>query len=703
LVTAQGDEKVASEAIRRDVADYVKKADGFWEQLPGVLERVTKLAQAERQIRRHDALLQLIANHASDLVVTMDCHNVIKSISAACHRVLGYAPSEMVGRAATEFIPPEDRLSYLLLQSVRAKSEEGVRTELRIRHKEGYDIWLESNFFAVKHPKTLEVTEFIGIARDITKRKEAEDTRYRDLYDNAADMLATISPSSTGIIGCNKTLARITGQTKDQLVGSRVMDLFHDDCRLTAARAFADFETTGEVAEVELDLRAVGGGKIPISFHATPVRTESGEVLHSCCAFHDISVRKQADRDQTLLFELGESIRSHDDRDQLFLHMATRTAEYFSATRCHMVYIDLARDVALINSEYCRSGPSMIGSHPLAQWSKEGVSALRSGKSQIVSNAATDPLAATRFATAHKPLGLVALVCVPLFKDGQWAGMFVIANDTPRDWTPREVSLIQSIAEKTWLWYSHVDLVATLRIVNRRLERSNQELQQFAYVASHDLRAPLRAIDSLSQWLEQDLGAALQGETRDHMRLLRGRVKRMEHLLADLLEYARVGSHELLIENIDVSELVAEVIELSAIPSGFVVTMNCNVAGFATLKLPLKRVLMNLLSNAIKHHDQPNGRIDVTVRDIGKELEFVVTDDGPGIPPQFHAKAFQMFQTLRSRDKVEGSGMGLALVKKLVESAGGAILLDSSGRGAKFSVTWPKLNQKSSHLQVMTA
>ena len=222
----------------------------------------------------------------------------------------------------------------------------------------------------------------------------------------------------------------------------------------------------------------------------------------------------------------------------------------------------------------------------------------------------------------------------------------------------------------------------------RELERANRELQQFAYVASHDLRAPLRAVNAISEWLEEDLDGVLTETTREQMRLLRGRVRRMDCLLTDLLEYARAARGEQRVEEVDVHELVLEVIELSNIPPGFVVEADFHIAPFRTAKLPLKRVFMNLVGNAIKHHDRTEGRVTISAHDRGTDIEFGVSDDGPGIPPQFQSKAFQMFQTLKSRDVVEGSGMGLALVTKLVEAAGGSITLHSEGRGATFLFTW---------------
>lgn len=226
----------------------------------------------------------------------------------------------------------------------------------------------------------------------------------------------------------------------------------------------------------------------------------------------------------------------------------------------------------------------------------------------------------------------------------------------------------------------------------RRLAKSNRELEQFAYVASHDLRAPLRAIDTLSEWLEQDLSSVLTADSKQQMSLLRGRVRRMDRLLADLLEYSRIGRVNVPTDAVDTAELVAEVVDLSQLDQNLEIRLEKPMPAFVTARLPLKRVFMNLLTNAVKHHDRPRGIVTVRCIDRGDYFEFSVTDDGPGIPEEYHDRVFQMFQTLKPRDANEGSGMGLALVRRVVESAGGRLALESgNGRGSTFRFTWPRV------------
>ena len=223
------------------------------------------------------------------------------------------------------------------------------------------------------------------------------------------------------------------------------------------------------------------------------------------------------------------------------------------------------------------------------------------------------------------------------------------------------------------------------------LQKRNQELDQFAYVASHDLKAPLRAIASLSEWMEEDLAEQLPAENLHQMKLLRGRVHRLEGLINGLLEYSRVGRMETASEIVDVQALLDSIIDLLAPPPAFTINIEPGMPTFIAKRSPLQQVFSNLISNAIKHHNRLDGHIKISVKDQGKYYQFAVSDDGSGIAPEYHEKVFVIFQTLEARDKKENTGIGLAIVKKIVEAEGGIITLESQvGAGCTFRFTWLK-------------
>jgi len=225
------------------------------------------------------------------------------------------------------------------------------------------------------------------------------------------------------------------------------------------------------------------------------------------------------------------------------------------------------------------------------------------------------------------------------------------------------------------------------------LERSNRELDQFAYVASHDLKAPLRAIMNLANWVLEDAGPLLPVPSQEHLAKLRGRALRMERLLDDLLAYSRIGRRDGGIEEVQVVVLIQDVIELLTPPPGFRVVVQAGMPTLYTSRTPLELVFRNLIGNAIKHHHQPEvGEVCISAENVGDFIRFCVRDNGPGIEPRYHNRIFEIFQTLYPRDEVEGSGIGLAIVKKTVEVRGGAVTVQSTeGNGAQFCFTWPSI------------
>ncbi len=239
-------------------------------------------------------------------------------------------------------------------------------------------------------------------------------------------------------------------------------------------------------------------------------------------------------------------------------------------------------------------------------------------------------------------------------------------------------------------------LNSILLTTTSKLEQRNQELDQFAYVVSHDLKAPLRAIANLSEWIEEDLEDKLDEETRHNMNLLRGRVYRLENMINGLLAYSRVGRLKSEPETVNVREMLTEIIDLLDVPKHFQVQIIGEMPTFVTELIPLQQVFNNLISNAIKHSNCPRGKITISAVEQDNFYEFAVTDNGQGIAPEYHDKIFTIFQTLESRDTKENTGIGLAIVKKAVESQGGKIKVESRvGQGTTFRFTWQKLAEKS--------
>jgi PAS domain S-box-containing protein len=240
----------------------------------------------------------------------------------------------------------------------------------------------------------------------------------------------------------------------------------------------------------------------------------------------------------------------------------------------------------------------------------------------------------------------------------------------------------------------------TLISTQADLKERNTELDRFCYIVSHDLKAPLRGIANLSAWIEEDFDTQNAEETKVQLQQLRQRVIRMNALVDGLLDYSQLGRKAIEIEPVDVAEILPSIIDSLNPPANFTIAVLSPLPILQTKRILLIQVLTNLLSNAIKHHPaseptaggQLKGQIEIDVQDQDDCVQFSISDNGPGIPEgPDRERIFQIFQTLDSTRSTENTGIGLAIVKKIVEDEGGQIWLDPDHTpGARFCFTWSK-------------
>ncbi len=233
-------------------------------------------------------------------------------------------------------------------------------------------------------------------------------------------------------------------------------------------------------------------------------------------------------------------------------------------------------------------------------------------------------------------------------------------------------------------------LSLSLNGMSEKLKKSFSELEAYAYVVSHDLKEPLRGMYNLTHWIEEDYGAEMPAEVRTYIDKLKGRIYRMESLIKGLLEYSRVGREPQAPERVNTKELVAEVVE-AIVPEDFTVEMK-KLPVFRTERIRLQQVFSNLIANAVKHHGgKEKGVILISCMDLGVYYQFTVADNGVGIAREYHEKIFGLFQTLREKNQSESTGIGLSIVKKIIEDKKGRIeVISGDGQGTSILFTWPK-------------
>jgi len=500
--------------------------------------------------------------------------------------------------------------------------------------------------------------------RRAEKRAEEKNALLAAIVLSSED--AIVSKTLDGIItSWNRGAQNLLGYTPEEVIGRHISLIIppehaHEEPRIL------DRLRKGEVVEhFETQRAHKDGHLIQASITISPMRDHNGAVIGGSKILRDVSDRKRADEKFRLVVEAAPNAMVMIHQDGRIALINAQTEQAFGYTREEL----LGQPVEVLLPERFRDAHPGHRSGFFARPDAIGASVRSMGLGR--------DLYGRR-------------------KDGSEFPIEVGLNPIRTEQGLMVLSAIIDISERKRLETNVREFNRVLEIqVSERtaeLRYANQELEEFAYVASHDLKAPLRVIDNCSRWMAEDLEEHLSEESRENMALLRGRVKRMEKLLDDLLAYARIGrvTDARYIETISGDTLMRNILELLA-TEGFEVKVSPSFAAIQVNPMPLQQVLMNLISNAIKHHDKRTGCIEVMVEDRGTMYAFAVKDDGPGIPARFHEQIFKMFQTLRPRDQVEGSGMGLAMVRKHIEVFGGTLNLESEeGKGSTFRFTWPK-------------
>ncbi len=252
------------------------------------------------------------------------------------------------------------------------------------------------------------------------------------------------------------------------------------------------------------------------------------------------------------------------------------------------------------------------------------------------------------------------------------------------------------VGERAGAVVSHEDITGRWQLEQQRagliaeLVAANHELSEFAYVVSHDLKAPLRGISSLATWLVNDFAEKLGPEGRGHLALIAGRVKRLAGLIDAILAYSRAGRSRVDRMHVELEPLVHNTIDLLAPPPHVRVAISGRLPDLHIEPVKIQQVFQNLLSNAIDFIDKPQGHVVVACTPEADRWHFTVTDNGAGIEERHFQRIFQLFQTLATRDELERTGVGLALVKKIIEIEGGRVWVESTlGVGSVFHFTLP--------------
>jgi PAS domain S-box-containing protein len=642
-----------------------------------VYDDITARKAAEQALGESEARFRRTFQLAGSGLAHVSLDGRFLRVNPRLCEILGYPEKELAGMTVKQISHAEDRDA---VDGQRARLEAGetdsVRVEKRYLRKDGAVVWVTLSI-ALERDAAGRPLYAISVLDDITSRKHAEaalrdtEEHWRSIVNSANEGIL-IYDRALKVMSGNLAAERILGLPLGEMIGkpgfTSLLPCVREDGapllpedRPTRITLNAGAPQTGRV----LGVKRPGGAVTWLSVNTAFLR-RPGERQHYgiVSTINDITERRHAEealRESEDLFrktfELAASGVAHVSLDGRFLRVNRRLLEMFGYTEAELI----GRSVKEV-------------SYPEDRDVTDAQRALiRAGERESV-----------RFEKRY------------LRKDGSvvWVSLGVALVRSSAGAPQYEIAMFDDVTER-----KHAE--EALREAHEELKRSNAELEQFAYVASHDLQEPLRMVSSYTQLLGRRYGEKFDADAKEFMAYIVDGATRMKQLIEDLLAYSRVGTKSKDFKPVELERSVRRAVsnlKAAIDESGAAVTYD-PMPSVPADEAQMAQLFQNLMGNALKFRApsvQP--RIHAGVKDLGHAFEFSVADNGIGIEPQYFERIFMVFQRLHNKGEYPGTGIGLAIVKKVVERHGGHIRVESKlGEGSAFIFTLPKNHKESAN------
>lgn len=609
-----------------------------------------------KKIRKEKEVYQKFFNTSYDLLCVASKDGFFKRLSPSFTTLLGWSKEELLSRPFSDFIHPDDTESTF---AEVAKLEQGlsmVGFENRYSKKDGSWAWIHWTC----NPD-METGDLYASGHDITELKKSlsETNDIRHALDEASIVAIT---DQKGIINyVNDKFVEISKYDRDELIGKdhRILNSgFH------SKEFIQNIWTTianGNTWRGQIKNKAKDNSFYWVDTTIVPIKNQKNKPTRYIAIRHDITEVK----------ELQERLQYANSFQQGILDGTDRSI--------------ISTDLNGIIKSFNKGAEKLLGYTAEELIGKESP-AIFHDMSEVEKRA----IVLTEELNEKIPMGFDVFIAKTLktkeSDENEWT---YIRKDKKR------IPVILSISA---IWNEKNEAIGFIGIASDDSERSsfikeiqikNKELDQFSYVVSHDLKAPLRAINNLAGWIEEDLEIT-DKDVQNNFNLLKGRVQRMEDLINGILKYSKVGRQSIEKENVDFNQLINEAFDIVNSEQKCEIVINSKHPTLAVKQILWFQVYSNIISNAIKYNDKEKCLIEFDYELINEQHHFRITDNGPGIEKQFRERIFGVFQTLEARDTYESTGIGLAIVKKILDDAKGTVEIeDTPSPGTTFLIKLP--------------
>ena len=615
---------------------------------------------------------------APDAMVVVNQDGGIVLLNVQAEKQFGYQRDELLGQKITRIIP-EGFAERLIADGIRTPTDAlaqqiGMGIELSGRRKDGSRFPIEIMLSPLESAEGILVTAAI---RNITTRKDSE-ARYRGLLEAAPDAMVVVNQDG-GIVLLNVQAEKQFGYQRDELLGQKITRIIPEGF---AERLIADGirTPTDALAQqigmgIELSGRRKDGSRFPIEIMLSPL--ESAEGILVTAAIRNITTRKDSEARYRGLLEAAPDAMVVVNQDGGIVLLNVQAEKQFGYQRDELLGQKITRIIPEGFAERLIADGIRTPTDALAQQIGMGIelSGRRKDGSRFPIEIMLSPLESAE--------GILVTAA--------------IRNISARTKSERDKANLRDQATALQAAHSELELrvnerTRELAASNQILERSNIELQQFAYIASHDLQSPLRSISGFVQLLKIKYESKLDEQAGDWIRRAVQAIGQMQALIQDLLAYSRVDSRLrpfMPTSFLDVFNDTVGLLESSISEAGGQVTCG-ELPVIMGDRSQLVQLMDNLIGNGLKYHGDKAPHVHVSAERNGNKWNFSVSDNGIGIAPEYYERIFEIFQRLHDKKDYPGTGIGLAVCRRIVGGHGGTVWVESEpGQGSTFHFTIP--------------
>jgi PAS domain S-box-containing protein len=553
---------------------------------------------------------------------------------------------------------------------------------------------------------------------EVNGRKKTEEAlrmseqRFSQVVENAREWVWEVNADGLYTY-VSPVVKEILGFSPEEIVGNKhFYDLFHPDDREAMKTTAIDILTKKQTFQRSNHRNLhKDGHTVWLSTSGVPMLNKQGELLGYRGVDADITEQRKA---EALLTERAEQIMHHhntllklanipeQDLDSLFKLVTEQDAEVLNVAQVGIGFFSPDGTEIVCRDLFIKAQKTHETGHSLKTCNyPHYFKAMENSRILAVNNSLSDPRTCEFAEFYLKPKDINSIMHVPIRLHGQMIGIICHEHIGPaREWTSTEQDFAASVADMIALKLEAAERTKaeqTLEKLNKDLEaavqelsQSNRQLQDFVHIAAHDLKTPVRGIGTLADWIISDYGNRFDEQGREQIRLLKARVIRIDKLIDGMLQYSKLARTKEKQRQVDLNMMLSDIIHGIRPPDNIEIAMD-SLPDVACEYEHLELVFQNLLTNAVTFMDKTKGLIKVGCTEHGDFWKFYVCDNGPGIDQKYFDKIFKIFQTLPMKDESETAGIGLAVVKKIVELYSGKIWVESQpGSGSTFFFTFPK-------------